>query len=89
MTSVRQLEVPLNVDVRGYVFSLEGLPSLEVAVAPYEALFVGVPQGSYNPSVQAIDTNGNLLGSALSVPFDVPSDVHLVDVPATLVVSLA
>jgi hypothetical protein len=75
----------------GIVVTLVGssVAPVHVAGAPYVASFSDVPVGSYTASAQAVDSLGNLLGSAIvSDAFNVTAPDVMIDVPLSVSVSV-
>lgn len=48
-----------------------------------------VPDGSYTASVARLDSNGKIVGTAITVPFSVPVPVVMVDIPSTITVTVS
>lgn len=89
--ATQQQAFPAGTAAAGLVITLAGasVAPQHVTAAPYTASFADVAPGTYTASAQAVDANGNPLGAAaVSEAFTIAAPDVMVDVPATVTVSV-
>lgn len=89
--ATQQQAFPAGTAAAGLVITLVGasVAPQHVTAAPYTASFADVAPGTYTASAQAVAADGSALGAAaVSEAFTIPAPDVMVDVPATVTVSV-